>query len=181
VVADLHKVFCPKKDGGVLNQSGVVDFAIGVHPGVFLVVTTDSARLRDSLIQRDMGNGPNYCLFRPFHLCSIEVPLSAAQTVIYGESSGHPQYHLTSECITIAKRDLKAGEVLDGVGGNCYRVSIDHYAVAKKENLLPAGLAKGCVLTKNVNKDEPIANDVVQMIKDSVLRQVRKLQESLYG
>jgi predicted homoserine dehydrogenase-like protein len=108
-VADLQKVFCLKSEGGVLNRRGVVDFAIGVHPGVFLVVTTDSARLRDSLIQRDMGLGPNYCLFRPFHLCSIEVPLTAAQTVLYGESAGQPMDKLVSECIAVAKRDLKAG------------------------------------------------------------------------
>lgn len=173
-VDTLQNVFCLEGEGGVLGKRGVVDFAVGVHPGVFLVVTTDSTRLRDSLIQRDMGHGPNYCLFRPFHLCSIEVPLSAVQTVVYGESSGHPRDYLTSECIAVAKRDLKKGETLDGIGGFCYRVSIDEHAVAAAENLLPGGLAKGCMLSTDVSKDQVIRWDMVETCPDSELLALRK-------
>ena len=107
------------------SKKGVVDFAIGVHPGVFLIITTDNPRIREGLVQRDMGDGPYYTLFRPFHLCSIEVPLTLAQCVLYGESSGHPRGALVSECIAIAKRDLAPGEVLDGIGEFCYRGSIE--------------------------------------------------------
>jgi len=177
-VADLQKVFCLKQDGGVLGRSGAVDFAIGVHPGVFVVVTTDSARLRDSLVQRDMGPGPNYCLFRPFHLCSIEVPLSAAQTVLYGESSGHPMDRLASECIVVAKKDLAAGEKLDGIGGFCYRVSIDTYETARNENLLPAGLAKGCVVRRAVTRDSVLTWDDVEIAGESTLLRLRREMES---
>lgn len=173
-VADIQKVFCLQSEGGVLNRRGVVDFAIGVHPGVFLVVTTDSARLRDSLIQRDMGLGPNYCLFRPFHLCSIEVPLTAAQTVLYGESAGQPMDNLVSECIAVAKRELKAGETLDGIGGRCYRVSIERAEVAAKEGLLPAGLAKGCVLKTTVPAGTEITWDTLADIKQSKLLELRR-------
>jgi predicted homoserine dehydrogenase-like protein len=173
-VAELQKVFCLKGEGGVLSRRGVVDFAIGVHPGVFLTVTTDSARLRDSLIQRDMGNGPTYCLFRPFHLCSIEVPLTAAQTVLYGESAGQPRDRQVSECIAVAKRDLKKGETLDGIGGACYRVSIDTAESAAREQLLPVGLAKGIVLGKDVRCGEEISWGHVGEIKESKLLQLRK-------
>jgi predicted homoserine dehydrogenase-like protein len=173
-VATLQKVFCLKSEGGVLDNRGVVDFAIGVHPGVFLVVTTDSARLRDSLIQRDMGSGPNYCLFRPFHLCSIEVPLTAAQTVLYGESAGHPMAKLVSECIAVAKRDLAAGEALDGIGGRSYRVSIERAEVAKSEKLLPAGLAKGGTLKRAVKRDEVITWDMLDAVKESKLLELRR-------
>ncbi len=172
-VAELQDVFCLESEGGVLTKRGVVDFAIGVHPGVFLVVSTDSARLRDSLVQRDMGAGPTYCLFRPFHLCSIEVPLTAAQTVLYGESAGQPRDHLVSECIAVAKRDLHAGETLDGIGGACYRVSIDTAEAAASEKLLPAGLAKGCVLAREVGCGEEIAWDAIDAIKDSKLVTLR--------
>ncbi len=55
-----------------------------LKPGVFLVFTTEKKRLREALILRDMGNGPNYVLLRPFHLCSMEVPLSVAQAVLQG-------------------------------------------------------------------------------------------------
>ncbi len=178
-VPELNKVFVPQTDGGVLQNRGVVDFAIGVHPGVFLVVTTDNERIKEGLVQRDMGEGPYYTLYRPFHLCSIEVPLTIAQSVLYGESSGHPKQKLTSECIAVAKKDLKQGETLDGIGEYCYRGSIDTYKTAKEQNLLPLGLAKGCVLKTDVPKDTVITYDMIELIPDSALLQLRKLQDTL--
>lgn len=177
----LHQVFCPRDQGGVLTRSGVVDFAIGVHPGVFVVFTTDQPRLRHGLIQRDMGNGPNYLLFRPYHLCSIEVPLTAAQTVIYGESAGHPLERPVAECIAIAKRPLKAGETLDAIGEYCYRGSIDTVDAVRQENLLPLGLAKGCVLKREVSVGEPIRYDDLEHLPDTPLVRMRKEQDRFCG
>ncbi|MBF0433539.1 MAG: NAD(P)-dependent oxidoreductase, partial [Fibrobacteria bacterium] len=170
----IHQVFCPKSEGGVLNNKGVVEYAIGVHPGVFLVVTTDNPRLREALIQRDMGNGPYYQLFRPYHLCSIEVPLSVAQVVIYGESSGHPGQKLVSECVAVAKRNLKAGETLDGIGGFCYRVSIEKAEEAQSNKMVPAGLIKGAVLAKDVSQGTVIDYSMLESIPDNALSRMRK-------
>ena len=177
----LQQVFCPRSQGGVLNRAGVVDYAIGVHPGVFVVFTTDQPRLRHGLIQRDMGNGPNYLLFRPYHLCSIEVPLTAAQTVIYGESGGHPLERPVAECIAIAKRPLHAGETLDAIGEYCYRGSIDTIEAARKENLLPLGLAKGCVLKREVAMGQPIRYEDLDDMPDTPLLRMRKEQDRFCG
>mgnify|MGYP000306632035 CR=1 FL=1 len=175
----LHQIFCPKADGGVLNRKGVVDYAIGVHPGVFVVFTTDQPRLRHGLIQRDMGRGPNYLLFRPYHLCSIEVPLTAAQAVIYGESSGHPLPRPVAECIAVAKRPLKAGEKLDAIGEYCYRGSIDTVEAARAEHLLPLGLACGCVLRRDVPPGQAIRYDDLAEVPDTLLWRMRRLQDDL--
>lgn len=172
--ATLKDVFCPRQDGGVLDRRGAVDFAIGVHPGVFLIFATENRRLKEALIQRDMGDGPYYQLFRPYHLCSIEVPLTVAQAVLYGESSGHPGPRLVSECLAVAKRDLKAGETLDGIGGTCYRGSVDTAATAVREDLLPLGLAKGCVLRRAVRRDRPVGRDDVELPPESALLQLRR-------
>jgi len=179
-VNTLKDVFCLAKDGGVLNQIGVVDFAIGVHPGVFVIAHTNNQRIRDGLVQRDMGPGPYYTLFRPFHLCSVEVPLSVAQAVFYHESSGHPRKCLVSECIAVAKKDLKAGQMLDGIGEYCYRGSIERADIARQERLLPLGLAKGCILKADVPKDTVITYDLVTMAKESVLLQLRRIQDQLH-
>jgi predicted homoserine dehydrogenase-like protein len=177
---DLARVFSLKSQGGILSREGAVDYGIGdINPGVFVVVSTDSRRIIEGLAQRDMGNGPNYLLFRPYHLCSIETPLSAAQAVIYGESTAHPMRRLASECITVAKRDLKAGETLDGIGGHCYRASIETRAAAKGAGLLPVGLANGATLTRDVAKDEAIALGAVALPEDSVLLQLRRMQDQL--
>ncbi|MCR4402347.1 MAG: NAD(P)-dependent oxidoreductase [Firmicutes bacterium] len=180
VVKDLAKVFCRKHQGGILEREGVVDFAIGdVHPGVFLVVTTDQPRLIDSLIQRDMGNGPNYLLYRPYHLCGMETPLTAAQAVLYHEATMQPlKRPLTAECIAIAKRHLPAGTVLDGIGEYCYRGSIELGHIARNEKMLPLGLAKGARLVRDVRKDEIITYDSVELV-DSTLLQLRRIQDGI--
>jgi predicted homoserine dehydrogenase-like protein len=179
VVEDLTRVFCPRSQGGILGRTGVVDYAIGdIHPGVFVIVTTDNRRIIEGLVQRDMGNGPNYLLYRPYHLCSIETPLTAAQAVIYGEPTMKPRKRLTSECIAVAKTDLKAGTVLDGIGGYCYRGSIDLHETAKKERFLPLGLAKGAKLKTDVAIDQVITYDMVDL-PESVLLQLRRIQDTL--
>lgn len=180
-VDELTKVFSLKEQGGILNSAGVVDFAVGnVAPGVFVVVTTKDQRIIDGLVQRDMGNGPNYLLYRPYHLCSIETPITVAQAAIYGESTGHPMDHLSCECITIAKKDLKAGEILDGIGEFCYRASIEKADIARKGNMLPVGLAKGARMKEDVKKDEVITYDMVELNDNSVLLQLRRMQDQMY-
>jgi predicted homoserine dehydrogenase-like protein len=176
----LKDVFCPKIHGGVLDKIGVVDFAIGVHPGVFVIATTDNERIKAGLAQRTMGDGPYYQLFRPFHLCSVEVPLTAAQAVFYHESSGHPLKTLVSECIAVAKTDLRAGDTLDGIGEYCYRGSIELAHVARQARMLPLGLAKGCVLKTDIAKDTIITYDMVNLVNESVLLQLRRIQDKLY-
>lgn len=179
-IKELSRVFSLKSQGGILEREGVVDYGIGdINPGVFVIVTTDQKRIIDGLVQRDMGNGPNYLLLRPYHLCSIETPLTAAQAVLYGESTAYPMDHLTSECITIAKKDLKAGEVLDSIGEYCYRASIDLASVARAENMLPVGLAKGAKLKRDVPKDGVITYDMVELNNNSVLLQLRRMQDQL--
>ena len=131
-------------------------------------------------MQRDMGDGPYYLLFRPFHLCSLEVPITAAQCALYGESSGHPRPALVSECLAVAKRDLKPGETLDGIGENCYRGSIDMAAAARRERLLPLGLAKGCVLKRPVAKGAVIGYDDVESPR-TPCSSLRRIQDALYA
>jgi len=179
-VPELNKVFIPKKDGGILHNRGIVDFSIGVHPGVFLIIHTDNPRIQEGLVQRDMGNGPYYTLYRPFHLCSIEVPLTIAQAVFYKESHGHPKSYLTSECIAVAKKDIKEGETLDGIGEYCYRVSIDRYDSALDKGYIPAGLVHGTKARTNISKNTVVTYEMVDSVHDTVLLQFRKIQDRLY-
>jgi predicted homoserine dehydrogenase-like protein len=86
---------------------------------------------------------------------------------------------LTSECITIAKRDLKKGEILDGIGECRYRGSIELFSVAREGNMLPLGLAKGAELLCDVKCDEVITYDMVKLNEDSVLLQLRRMQDQM--
>jgi predicted homoserine dehydrogenase-like protein len=175
----LHEVFALKEHGGVLSRPGVVDYGIGgIHPGVFLVVTTSHPRLRQALVYRDMGNGPYYTLFRPYHLCSIEVPLTCAMLVIRKRSNMAPLNRLVSEVFAVAKRPLKPGDVLDGIGGSTFYSLIDTYDVARKEGLLPVGLAPGARLTRAVDIDQPITIEHVEPREPSTILNLRRLQDA---
>jgi predicted homoserine dehydrogenase-like protein len=174
----LHETFTLKEHGGILNKTGVVDYGIGkVHPGVFLVVTTEHPRLRQALVYRDMGKGPYYTLFRPYHLCSIEVPLTCAMLAIRGKSNMVPLDKLVSEVFAVAKQDLQSGDTLDGIGGCCFYGLIDLFQVAKEQNLLPIGLAKGAKVTRPVQKDAPIKYDDVRLKEPSTILDLRRLQD----
>ena len=175
----LNEVFALKEHGGVLSRTGVVDYGIGgIHPGVFLVVTTDHPRLRQALVYRDMGNGPYYTLFRPYHLCSIEVPLTCAMLVIRGKSNMVPLDRLVSEVFAVTKQPLRAGDTLDGIGGATFYSLIDTYEVAQQEGLLPVGLAKGARLTRAVDKDQPITYEDVELHEPSTILALRRLQDT---
>jgi predicted homoserine dehydrogenase-like protein len=180
-IKDLTRVFALEKDGGILKHKGVVDYGIGdINPGVFVIFTTESRKLREALVQRDMGPGPYYLLLRPYHLCSCETPLTAAQAVIYGESTGYPGRRLYSECTAIAKRDLAAGETLDEIGGYRYRVGIERYEDALAARALPAGLAKGAVLTRDVPQGSIIGYEQIRFEGESVLRNMRNIQDEFF-
>ena len=172
----LNQTFALKQDGGILNKMGVVEYGVGrVAPGVFIIVRSDHPRLREALILRDMGNGPYYTLFRPFHLCSIEVPLTCAMLALRHKSNMVPMDHLVAEVFATAKRDLAAGDILDGIGGTCYYGLVDTYQAAQAERLLPIGLASGSRMLRPVPIDQPISMDDVEM-KPSTVLDLHRLQ-----
>jgi predicted homoserine dehydrogenase-like protein len=174
----LERVFRLKEDGGILDQIGVVDFGVGrVAPGVFLIVHTDHPRLREAMVLRDMGPGPYYTLFRPYHLCSIEVPLTCAMLALRGRSNMVPLPHLVSEVFAVAKRDLAPGDLLDAIGGTSFYSLIDRYETARAERLLPIGLAKGARVVRSVPVDTPITYDDVELLEPSTILALRRLQD----
>ena len=148
-------------------------------PGVFLVVTTDHPRLRQALVYRDMGNGPYYTLFRPYHLCSIEVPLTCAMLAIRKQSNMVPLNRLVSEVFAVAKQDLEPGDRLDSIGGSTFYSLIDTYEAAGADGLLPIGLAKGARLIRSVPMDRPITFADVEIAPSTVYR-LRQLQEQWF-
>jgi predicted homoserine dehydrogenase-like protein len=172
----LAEVFALEQDGGVLSRMGVVDYGVGaVAPGVFVIVHTQHPRLREAMVLRDMGDGPYYTLFRPFHLCSIEVPLTCAMLTIRRQSNMVPLDHLVSEVFAVAKRDLAPGDTLDAIGGEAYYSLIDTYETAAAEALLPIGLANGAKVIRAVAVDAPITTADVE-IKPSTVYSLHQLQ-----
>lgn len=169
---ELLRTFSLKEQGGILEKEGIVDYVIGdLKPGVFLVFTTDHPRLKEALILRDMGQGPNYLLVRPYHLCSIEAPLTAVLAYLEKKPIMYSANQVSS-VVAAAKRDLKAGEVLDKIGGRTFFGIIDVHESVKE--FLPVGLAKNAVIKSPIKKGEMIPLSEVE-INDTIVYKVWRL------
>ncbi|HVA88138.1 MAG TPA: SAF domain-containing protein [Candidatus Saccharimonadales bacterium] len=176
-VAELPKLLVPREDGGLLLRRGVVDYAIGVAPGVFCVVETTSPIVADEMRYLSMGSGPYWVLFRPYHLTSLETAITVATAAVYHEATIAPGPKPIAEAITMAKRDLKAGEKLDKMGGYTHYALAERADVAVADDLLPAGLANGAVLTTDVRMGEPIHRSKVELDDSTLLYRLRMRQE----
>ncbi len=176
-VADLPKLLCPREDGGILSRKGVVDYAIGVAPGVFCVVETSSPIVADEMRYLSMGSGPYWVLFRPYHLTSLETAITVATASVYHEATIAPGPTPVAEAITIAKRDLRAGEKLDKMGGYMYYGLAERADVAEAEDLLPVGLAEGATVTTDVAMGQPIYRSKVELNDTTLLYRLRMIQE----
>ena len=110
-----------------------------------------------------MGNGPFYVFYTPYHLPQVQVLTTIARAALFHDPTTSPIGKPVCDVLTLAKRDLKAGEVLDGIGGfTCYGV-IENAEVAHAEDLLPMGLSENCTLKRDIPKDQPIAYADVQL------------------
>jgi len=151
-VDQLHAVFCPRAEGGLLARKGVVDFTVarGVAPGVFAVAEMRHPRLIERMSDLQLGAGPYYAFFRPYHLTSLEVPLSAAAAVLHGVSHMRPLATPVAEVGARAKRKLEPGQMLDAIGEYCYRGFALSRTDALAQNALPLGLAQGATVTRRI-------------------------------
>lgn len=178
-VTDLAKIFCPRDQGGILESVGVVDYAIGdVAPGVFVVFTSHLPVVIDELRYLKIGDGPNWVLYRPYHLTSLETPLSVARAVLNHEATIAPTHGMIAEVITVAKRNLKAGEQIDSIGGYTVYGLVDQFEIARSENLLPLGLSQGATVKRDIMIGQPISYDDVALDESQTVVQLRRLQDA---
>ena len=152
-------------DAEELRAGGLVDFVLGAEPGsgAFVVGYGDDARKAPQLRYFKLGDGPLYVFYRPFHLPHLEAPLTVARAALFGDAAVAPLAGPVCEVVTAAKRDLRAGEALDGIGGFDSYGLIENADVARAENLLPMGLSEGCRLKRDLPADAAIAYDDVKV------------------
>ena len=100
---------------------GIVDYSVGAapHTGGFVVVHEENPHKKTQFAYYKLGDGPFYVFYTPFHLPHIQLPSTIARAVIHHDPTVTPLAGPSCEVVTIAKRPLKAGERLDGVGGFC--------------------------------------------------------------
>ena len=175
----LPNVFVPRAAGGCLDATGAVDYAIGnVAPGVFIIITTSQPKISEDLrYLKISGHGDYWSLYRPYHLANLETPISIARAVLYGDTTLATERAPVCETIAVAKRDLQAGERIDGLGGFTVYGLIERADVARADNLIPLGLIPGAALKRDVTVGQALTYDDVELNEQQTIVQLRRLQD----
>lgn len=173
---ELASVLCPREDGGVLHRKGVVDYSIGkgVAPGVFCIIETRHPRVLERMIDLKVGQGPYFTIFRPYHLTSLEVPLSAARAVVYKRADMEPLDHPVAEAVAVAKSDLGVGQSLGMIGENDYRGFAMTWEDARARGALPLGLAERAKVVKPLKTGDFLTYENCVPDDSMVITQIRR-------
>ncbi len=178
-VEDLERVFIPRADGGIFSRRGAVDYSTGSFaPGVFAIVFTDDKRIRKDMKFITRADGPYYLHLRPYHLCDIETPQSIAEAVLLGEVTVAAD-RMHSEVVAVAKRALKAGQKIDGIGSGDIRGVIYTYKQASEQQAIPLGIAAGGVVKQDVPKGAVLTQANFAPDASTFIYRMRKEQDSL--
>jgi len=175
-VRDLAKLL----PADAMLNGGIVDYSVGAspHTGGFVVVHEENPYKRTQLAYYKLGDGPFYVFYTPFHLPHIQLPSTIARAVIHSDPTVAPLAGPSCEVVTVAKRQLKAGECLDGVGGFCAYGLIENHAAARASNALPIAMSDDCVLLRDIAKDQVVTIDDVKMpaarLRDELWLEQRK-------
>jgi predicted homoserine dehydrogenase-like protein len=173
---DLANVLIPREDGGVLHRKGVVDYSIGkgVAPGVFCIIETKHPRVLERMIDLKVGKGPYFTIFRPYHLTSLEVPLSAARAVLYNRADMEPLDQPVAEAVAVAKRDLAVAASLGMIGESDYRGFAMTWDDARRKGALPIGLAERAKVVKPVKAGDFLTYENCVPDDSMVVTQIRR-------
>ena len=167
----------------VLKGNGIVDYAVGISepaPGVFVLATTDDPVQQRFLKLYKLGDGPLYLFYEPYHLCHLLAANTIARAVLLGDAALAPLGRPYVEVVATAKRDLKAGEKIDGIGWYMTYGECENADIRIKENLLPLGLAEGCIVKHDISRDTTLTFDDVIVPEGRFADQLYKEQEEYF-
>ena len=178
--AELASVLIPESAGGLLSREGVVDYSVGkgVAPGVFVIVRAPHPRIHERLRDLKLGEGPYFALIRPYHLTSLEVPLTATSLVLRREPHMVPLPHPVAECGAVAKERLVPGVKLGKIGEDHYRGWLTTVEHARRQRLLPMGLAERAVVTAPIEKGAWLTYDNCRVDETMEIVRLRRMQDA---
>lgn len=191
---ELADVLKPTSRGGVLERMGVTEVASSLNRdgsevphhlamGTYIVITSDSAYARQCLREYNclVDSSGNYAsLYRPTHMIGLELGISIANVALRGEATGAP-IAFNSDVIAVAKRDLAAGEILDGEGGFTVWGRQTPAGVSLRERFFPMGLAKGARLLAPIIEGQCLRWPDVKVDETNTAVRARREMESQFA
>ena len=191
-VYDIAKKMIPNKDGGLIEFDGQVevissidlekkDIPNDLRWGVYIVIKAKNEYVKNCF--KDYGivtdtSGNYSAIWRPYHYIGLELAQSIYSIALDNRATGFTKNY-NADVASYAKKDLKAGEKLDGEGGFCARGRLITAQKSKKENILPLGLTDNAVSKKDINKDEVIKLDDVELNLPKEVIEARDYQYNL--
>ncbi|MBV1781060.1 Gfo/Idh/MocA family oxidoreductase [Paeniglutamicibacter sp. ABSL32-1] len=192
-VDELSDQMVPRSAGGTLEGPGMVEVISSLNRdgseverdlrwGVYVTFRAQTEYARSCFSEygvRTDKSGWYGSLYRPYHMIGMELGVSVASAVLRGEATGAP-VGFSGDVVTMAKRDLRAGETLDGEGGYCVTGTLAPASVSLAQKALPMGLSHNAKLVRNVAKDHVVTWDDVELPEDTLAVQVRREMEAQY-
>lgn len=172
-----------KENGGVLDKFGVVEYVDGIAPGVFVIVEGQNKGVKHELnYLLKVGDRDHHIIFRPYHLCSLETPLTIARAVLEHDHAIVPLGAPVSETVAVAKRDIKVGEPIDGIGGYCVRGVLESHADMRSQDHIPIGLVGGrSVAKRDIKNGSFLTHEDIQLDETTTVYKLRKLQDETFA
>src|SRR3979490_1068216 len=193
-VDDLPHVMRPHDKGGVLEKSGVVEVVSSLERdgrpvfrdlrwGVYVVLEAPNDYAADCFRQYGLktdSSGRYAAMYKPYHLIGLELNISILSAALRGEPTGQP-HGFRGDVASIAKRNLRAGEMLDGEGGYTVWGRLMPAAASLAAGALPIGLAHRVGLKNDAKHGAVVRwNDVeIDAATDAVA--ARRAMEQRFG
>ena len=167
----------------LLESGGCIDYLLGAEPGpgVFVLGYDDHPERMYYMSHYKMGDGPLFCFYRPYHLPHLEATLSVARAVDFDDATVAPIGAPVCDVISLAKKDLQVGDIVDGFGGFAAYGIVKEAAEANRGQHLPIGLSDGCRVVRPVAKDQPITYADVEVPEGRVVDRLRAEQDAAFS
>ena len=191
-VYDIAKKLIPKNKGGLIDFEGQVEVISSIDRekkdipndlrwGVYIVIKAGNQYVKNCF--KDYGmvtdeSGDYSAIWRPYHYIGLELAQSIYSIALDNRATGYTKNY-NAEVASVAKKDLKKGDKLDGEGGFCSRGKLVTSQTSKKENLLPLGLTDHALVNKDIAKDQVITIKDVDLNLPEDVTQARKYQYNL--
>jgi predicted homoserine dehydrogenase-like protein len=186
-VNELADKLKPVSAGGTLEHSGTVEVIAGANRdgtpvkgelqhGVYVVFKAPSSYTKRCFSEYGLhtdSSGEYSALYRPFHLIGIELGISVASAVLRGESTGSFE-SLVADVASVAKKELKSGDVLDGEGGYTVYGRLVQARESISQGYLPMGLSNKARLLRPLARDSILTYDDVELDEELFSHKMRK-------
>ena len=179
-ITEAAKLYDPEE---LISGPGIVDYVVGAQPGpgVFVLGTIEHPRQKHYLNLYKLGEGPLYCFYTPYHLCHFEVPATIARAALFGDAAIAPIAGPEVEVVALAKRDLKAGEAIDELGGYTVYGEAEAAGITARDNLMPIGVAVGATLKRDLPKDAVLTYADVELPEGRLVDRLRLEQAAMFN